>query len=393
MRTIISIIGILATAIVAASILVVVQSDDVLAIPAFARKYNMSCTTCHQPFPVLKDYGDEFAGNGFVLKDNDAPRYYVDTGDKNLSLIRDLPFALRLEGYLTHNTEVDHAADFTSPYLIKLLSGGALAKNLAYYFYFFFSERGEVAGLEDAFLMFNNLGGSELDLYVGQFQVSDPLFKRELRLPLEDYQVYRMTPAGSDLGLSYDRGIMATYGLESGTDFVVEAVNGNGIGGANSERLYDSDKYKAVMGRVSQDLPQLVRLGGFIFYGKEQLTPATVNAVTMGGPDLTLTTDQLTLNLQYVERRDKHETGNFESTLKSRGAFAEAIYWPEGDRSRWYLTGLFNWTESDDNSEDYRTATGHVGYLLRTNFRLVGELRYDLDAEETRFTLGFVSAF
>ena len=69
----------------------------------------------------------------------------------------------------------------------KLLSGGALTKNVAYYFYFFFSERGEVAGVEDAFLMFNNVGNSELDIYAGQFQVSDPLFKRELRLFYQDY--------------------------------------------------------------------------------------------------------------------------------------------------------------------------------------------------------------
>lgn len=70
---------------------------DSYAIPAFARKYNMSCQTCHSPFPKIKDYGDEFAGNGFVLADKDAPRYYVETGDSELSLIRDIPLALRLE--------------------------------------------------------------------------------------------------------------------------------------------------------------------------------------------------------------------------------------------------------------------------------------------------------
>lgn len=35
----------------------------------------------------------------------------------------------------------------------------------------------EIAGLEDAFIMFNNLFKTNLDLYVGQFQVSDPLLK------------------------------------------------------------------------------------------------------------------------------------------------------------------------------------------------------------------------
>ena len=42
--------------------------DEADAIPAFARKYRMSCTTCHAPIPRLKEYGDEFAGNGFVQK-------------------------------------------------------------------------------------------------------------------------------------------------------------------------------------------------------------------------------------------------------------------------------------------------------------------------------------
>ena len=40
-------------------------AGELLAIPAFARKYNTTCKTCHSPFPYLKPYGDEFAANGF----------------------------------------------------------------------------------------------------------------------------------------------------------------------------------------------------------------------------------------------------------------------------------------------------------------------------------------
>ena len=103
-----------------ALILITSLASDILAIPAFARKYNMTCKTCHSPFPKLKPYGDEFAGNGFVLKDLDAPRYYVDTGDPELSLIRDLPLALRLEGYVTYNQSDSKQSDFTTPLLFKL---------------------------------------------------------------------------------------------------------------------------------------------------------------------------------------------------------------------------------------------------------------------------------
>lgn len=78
--------------------------------------------------------------------------------------------------------------------------------------------------------MFNNIAGSELDLSLGQFQVCDPLFKRELRLTKDDYYIYKVRPGASNVDLTYDRGIMLTYGFESGTDLALQIVNGSGIG-------------------------------------------------------------------------------------------------------------------------------------------------------------------
>lgn len=49
-----------------------------------------------------------------------------------------------------------------------------------------------MAGLEDAYVQFTDVGGSGVSVIAGQFQVSDPLFKRELRLEYEDYQPYRV---------------------------------------------------------------------------------------------------------------------------------------------------------------------------------------------------------
>ena len=46
-------------------------ASDADAIPAFARRYNLSCSTCHAPFPKLKPYGDDFAGNGFIIPENE----------------------------------------------------------------------------------------------------------------------------------------------------------------------------------------------------------------------------------------------------------------------------------------------------------------------------------
>jgi hypothetical protein len=367
-------------------------ATEASAIPAFARKYDMSCLTCHQPVPKLKAYGEEFAGNGFQLPGKEPPRAFRNTGDDMLLLMRELPLALRLEGYIRWLPDNDGRSEFQVPYLLKILSGGQIAKDVAYYFYFFLGERGEVAGIEDAFIMFNDVFSTPLDVYAGQFQVSDPLFKRELRLTFEDYQVYRLRPGESRINLTYDRGLMLTYGFPTGTDLTFEILNGSGIGPADGNRLFDTDNYKNPMLRVSQDIGEHVRIGAFGYYGNEERL-AVRNEMWMAGPDLTVHVDKFELNAQYVERRD--ENPEFFATpvekVESRGGFGEMIFVPDGDQSRFYLTGLYNWLESGGSR--YHTLTGSVSYLLARNFRLTGEYTYDFQQSANRITVGFVSAF
>lgn len=368
-------------------------TSEFFAIPAFARKYNMTCKTCHAPFPKLKEYGEEFAGNGFVLKDQDAPRYYVETGDNELSLIRDIPLAMRFEGYLTYNNANTEQADFSAPYIVKLLSGGALTEDIAYYFYFFFSERGEVAGIEDAFVMFNNVFGSELDLYVGQFQVSDPLFKRELRLTFEDYQIYKTKVGSSSINLAYDRGVMVTYGFETGTDITLEVVNGSGIGGANTFRNFDGDKYKNLVGRISQNVGEHLRIGGLGYYGNEKIREMKNELMIFGG-DATISFEPLELNVQFIERKDNNPI--FTSTkadIKTRGGFAELLFMPQGDDSKWYAAGLFNWVESDFEYLNYKTGSCHLGYLIKRNIRVAGEFTYNFNDKYGKIGAGVIAAF
>jgi hypothetical protein len=370
----------------------------------------MSCTTCHAPFPRLKPFGAEFAGNGFEMENQDPTRYTMKDGDDRLELLREFPLAARFDGFIQYQSATDRDVDFTAPYNLKLLSGGRLAKNVAYYFYFFISERGEVVGIEDAYIMFNNLLGQDLDLYVGQFQVSDPLFKRELRLSYEDYMIYKYSPDRSRITLTYDRGLMVTWGIKNGPDIVVELLNGNGIGAADEFHTYDDDKFKTVAGRISYDLNDNVRLGGFGYYGKEHGMYDTtlsgedywaINKVTFYGPDVSLSTEKLELNLQYMVREDDNPEFAFNPPAdkpKAKGGLAELIYWPNGDNSRWYLSGLYNQIKLDPSGEAdsetyYETISGHAGYLLQTNLRLTFETTYDLQNEETRVLAGFITGF
>jgi hypothetical protein len=236
--------------------------DELNAIPAFARKYQISCQVCHSPAsPRLKAFGDDFAGAGFRMTEYDAPRYFVPVGDDKLSLIRDFPIAVRLDGHITYNNENRGAPDFGLPYALKLMSGGELSDKLSYYFYFYMNERGKVAGVEDAFLMFSDVLGTGINLYLGQFQVSDPLFKRELRLTLEDYVIYTVAPGNSSIGLKYDRGILLEYGLPTGTDIIAEVVNGNGLPQAGEGHIFDRDKHKSYLLKLNQGIGDFLSIG------------------------------------------------------------------------------------------------------------------------------------
>lgn len=377
--------------------LVMCFSDFLLGMPAFARKYKMSCNVCHSPFPKLKEYGEEFAGNGFVLKDKDSPRYFRDTGDDKLSLVKEIPIALRMEGHFYYNNSHSQQVDFASPYLVKLLSGGTLAKKISYYFYFFMNERGKVAGLEDAFIFFNDIFGTGLALAVGQFQVSDPLFKRELRLTFEDYMIYKGKPPFSSIDLTYDRGLMFSYGIARGPDFTFEILNGSGIEEADGLKNFDTDKYKNIFGRVSQGFGEHLRIGACGYYGNE-IQYGEINRAQIWGVDATLHFDILELNLQYIDRSDNNAQFALAPGIEEniRGGFAEVIFTPRGDKSAWYAVGLFNWIEADYPGLDYRSISGHVGYLLRRNFRLVAEINHIFKSHEGEYTragIGLITAF
>lgn len=387
----------------AISILTFLSGNKLFAIPAFARKYQISCQVCHAPaMPRLKAFGEDFASNGFRMTEYEAPRYYIPAGDDRLSLFRELPLAIRMDGFVTYNFDKLKQADFGSPFVIKIMTGGELSEKLSYYFYFLFNERGSVAGVEDAFLMYHDLLGTGINLYLGQFQASDPLFKGELRYTLEEYAIYGFAPGNSSASLKYDRGLTIEKPFSTGTTILAEILNGSGIGEAGENFLFDRDKYKNFLFRISQSIGKNLSVGLIGYTGKENLMDTLgvfTNSIRMWGPDIKLNFgDKFVLNMQYVKRTDSEvfmaEEGSKIPDVNSQGGFAELIYSPKGDMSKWYLTGLFNWIDSDIDQLDYRSATLHAGYLLRRNFRLVSEYTYKFSGiKYGKVNVGFVTAF
>ena len=393
------------------------------AIPPFARKYGVSCAMCHQPIPRLTPFGEAFAANGFEFAMGEEPRDTIGTGDPLLRLQRNIGVGVRVDAYqrlLSKRAAGEPMLDQQLPYTLKVLSGGQVANKISYYMYALVSERGALVGLEDAFIQFSDLGGTGVNLAVGQFQVSDPLFKRELRLSFEDYHPYRVRVGDTRADLTYERGMMASWSPRAGTDLTFQVVNGQGLSEATATRSYDRDSHQTGVARWSQDIGPL-RVGVFGYAGSEAAGGVT-SRIRMFGPDATVPISRFgEMNLQFYRRWDSDpflgrcsalepcpggETTPFATTVDA--AMAELIFWPAGPAGRWFVTGLVNYIEADGpvislrlGEQDtapgfltrYRTQSLGVHYLLQRNVRLITEGAWDTDRERARLVTGFTLAF
>jgi len=391
---------------VSAALLILTTATSAAAIPAFARKYRVSCALCHNPMPTLTAFGEQFAANGFRFAAGEEPRDTIATGDDLLTLPATLPLALRLDAYAQLYADGRAATDFQLPYNVKLLSGGTLSRKLSYYVYFLLSERGATAGIEDAFIYWNDIGNAPVDLAVGQFQVSDPLFKRELRLEVMDYAIYRVRVGLQPANLTYDRGLMASADV-AGFTLTASLVNGNGTNAADSVWRFDNDANKNGFGHLSRPFGDHVRLGVMGYLGQQSGdpygAPGQTNNLSMVGADATLGAGPLELNLQYVRRTDTE--ADFipgEPTVHTDGGFAELLFRPPG--SRWYGYSLYNYVDANApvltlgmgspvGLEQYESLAFGAGYLVQRNFRLYGEYGYEFEAALNRLTAGFTTAF
>lgn len=369
---------------------------DAGAIPAFARRYGVSCAQCHDPIPRLNQFGEMFAGHGFRMGPGELPADTMETADPLLALGRTLPLAIRFDAHVqAYGEEFD--TDFQAPFGLKLLSSAPLSPKLSYYFYFFLAERGEVGGVEDAFLMWNDLAGAPLDVSFGQFQVSDPLFKRELRLMFDDYAAYRARMGDGPADLTYDRGFLAALDWQ-GFTITGELLNGNGRVAAEGGR-FDDDANKNLFGHVTRDLVPGVRLGAMGYWGRQDAPAGSGgerNEFWYAGADGTVDVGPVQVNGQYLRRHDESPTFDpLEEASNMDGGFVELLLVPA--EQRWYAFALWNRLLADrpvmnprmggpSGVDRYHALSGGVGWLVQRNARVQVEGSWDFVAEEMRWT-------
>jgi hypothetical protein len=181
-----------------------------LAIPAFARKYGLPCSACHEAWPMLNNFGQTFKDNGYQLgNDRDAPIYqqpgywpimfrvtpswHRESNDR--VAVDSIPG--NAGSGLMESTVTTSGFDVGS---IDLVTAGTLDKNISFFVQSFFDSSS--AGLEQAWVRLDNLAGSRwLNVKMGKFELDEPISQERVLTSSNTgapYYNYFFTPLGDN---------------------------------------------------------------------------------------------------------------------------------------------------------------------------------------------------
>lgn len=232
--------------------IVLSSQEKANALPAFARKYGLRCSACHESWPMLNYFGQKFKDNGYqLMNDRDAP-IWQNPGYWPVTF-RITPMWHRVS---TGKVATDQGSGITrvtsSGFDLSGLdfhTGGTLEKNFSFYL-LPSSDNTGAFHFEQVFARLDNVFGSTwLNLKLGKFELDNLLSeKRILTLTGNGgiYQLYHFLPVGdgnifgqmgdNQLGLewmghSYNDRSRVSASLVSSSDGTPGLVYGNAYTG------------------------------------------------------------------------------------------------------------------------------------------------------------------
>jgi hypothetical protein len=275
------------------------------ALPAFARKYGLRCSACHESWPMLNYFGQKFKDNGYqLMNDRDAPiwqnpSYWPVTFRITPIWHRVSTGKVPIDIYGPNGTG---GSVITGSQIRRITSsgfdlsgldfhtGGTLEKNISFYV-LPSSNNAASFHFETVMARLDNLFGSSwLNFKLGRFELDNLLSeKRILTLTANGgvYQLYHFRPQGdgnifgqigdNQLGLE-----VMGHSFDDRTRYAVAVVSSSDGG----ESLPDGNSYTAyITGSQAFDTGKLgvQRLGFYAMIGEAPTTWLTQGGALFGG--------------------------------------------------------------------------------------------------------------
>ena len=394
-------------AICVGTLLGLLMPDQALAIPAFARRYQTSCTTCHVIIPKLNAFGIAFRNNGYRIPPNDLKFVKIPDvplgapGWKRLwpdaiwpgGIPAIAPVALRIMNDVVVNPSKTAQVDFVFPSEFEFLAGGTAGDGISYFVELEVMASHEVEGdrvqMERMFVQFDQMGGTTLaNLKVGRFEMRAVPFSRFHRRPgLSDFMAMDFR-SPSD-GVHFRRAQMGVefWGAKSGRngrggiEYAVGVVNGSGNKPDNNtaKDVYTRFSYKfggfGVTGsdEEGEELTQTrnwrddsVKVGMTSYFGKGDFAEGPDSFWRLGG-DVDFFIGDLNVSAVALRGRDEMQATRVATVFTAASVEANYIVKP------WIMTVLRYDSVSRDHGPDIRRLVPAVVLAIRANVRVVAE--------------------
>jgi hypothetical protein len=284
--------------VVLAFIILSVAANDAYALPAFARKYGLRCSACHEAWPMLNYFGQKFKDNGYqLMNDRDSPiwqnpSYWPVTFRITPQWHRESSNKVGIDvGAGTNNGQRKITSTGFDTTGIDFHTGGTLEKNLSFYVLPSSDATGAfhfetVMGRLD-----NVLGSPWFNVKLGKFEL-DNLVSEKRILTITNisgvYQTYHFMPQGdgnifgqigaNQLGVEWMGHSVNDRSRVSAA--LVSSNNGNvGLSfGANSYSGFFAASQAFDAGKLG-----VQRIGAYAMIGEAPTTYFTQNTVLLNG--------------------------------------------------------------------------------------------------------------
>jgi len=404
-------------------------------IPAFARKYQTSCNTCHTVYPQLNAFGESFRINGYQFQKDDEEKIkekQVELGSEAYKRVwpdavwpsfmpGSSPFSIR--GRTAFAISTDTAGQTTSEFgmpALQFYGAGVLGKDISIWVGAHLFENNEPGSIDNFFVKFDNLFTDYLPeqlLYVkvGQFipelvpfaTLHRSLVESPYAFNTYDPSMGRGFVAGHVHGAGpfgiekFQLGLELSGLVDGKLRYVAGIVNGNGVAADNNsgKDLYGRLAFKfgglgfdgvAGDGAASQDSSNNLgetsfTLGAFGYKGIGTSGGSTDYDFYRAGGDINFQYKKLSIVGGYISGSN----GVFDD-MKYTLYFGEAQYmiYP-------WLLGIFRYEQANPKSlESFKQFVVHFSSLIVANVKVKLETRLNPDKmERYNMFLGLDFAF
>ena len=390
-------------------------SLSVEAIPAFARKTNMACSTCHTAWPALNAFGRQYKEHGYRLGHLEAP---TKTISKDLKWDESLPISVVL---LARPYDKKGSGEMHNRALheVELMTAGPMGEKFSGFFEIEAEDEvtngiGFDTGIPAAMLGYNHSEAMNLQFTWGNNTWFDPYdsYAPKRRMTRGTAAVIDQSFGGADNGgkLKSSRQNIALYGRPSPKFFYGIAFSGD-AGDTEGE------KGDSLTVRVAFDVMPSLTIGAMHFSGTanatstpagfeiDQGTGAIVPVAATSTPerdysrtafDIQSEVGGFTFNAVVLSATDDDATAAAE--VDNDAYYVQALYTvKDGARVTWAPLIRFDSYETGGGAVEVDEITVGLNYYFTENVRGMIEL-WDRDSsaagkDDDRVTLQLFAAF